>query len=96
MPHVKRIQLLWKVPNFGLNSICRGVMHSNNNVVKYDIQLSSTVNDVNCLGSVMYSMSGIVYERHEQLHGKTSKRVRQAMAWSYRLLADRECDNRET
>ena len=71
-------------------------MHSNNNVVKYDIQLSSTVNDVNCLGSVMYSMSGIVYERHEQLHGKTSKRVRQAMAWSYRLLADRACDNRET
>ena len=23
----------------GLNSICRDVMHSNNNVVKYDIQL---------------------------------------------------------
>ena len=60
------------------------------------IQLYSTVNDVICLGPVMYSMSDIVCERHVQLHGKTSKRVRQAMAWSYRRLADRECDNRET
>ena len=84
-----------EITKLGLNSICRGIMHSNTNVVKYDIQLSSTVNDVNSLGSVMYSMSGIVYERHEQLHGKTSKMVRQAMAWSYRLLADRACDNRE-
>ena len=64
----------------GLNFICRDVMHSNNNVVKYDIQLSSTVNDVNCLGSVTYSMLDIVCERHVQPHGKISKKVRQVMA----------------
>ena len=64
----------------GLYSICRDFMHSNNNVVKYDIQLSFTVNDVNCLGSVMYAMLDIVCERHVQPHGKTSKRVHQAMA----------------
>ena len=44
----------------------------------------------------MYAMLDIVRERHVQLHGKTSKKVRQAMAWSYRLLAERACDNRET
>ena len=62
-----------------LNSICRDVMHSNNNVVKHDIQLSSTVNDKLLRVSQVSIMSGIVYECHEQLHGKTSKRVRQAM-----------------
>ena len=71
-------------------------MHSNKNVVKYDIQVSSTVNDELLRVSQVSIMVGIIYERHEQLHGKTSKRVRQAMAWSYHLLADRACDNRET
>ena len=80
----------------GLNSICRDVMHSNDNGVKYDIQLSSTVNDKLLRVSKVSIMAGIVHECHEQLYGKTSKRVRQAMAWSYRLLADRACDNRET
>ena len=54
-------------------------MHSNKNVVKYDIQLSSTVNDELFRVSQVSIMAGIIYERHEQLHGKTSKRVRQAM-----------------
>ena len=71
-------------------------MHSNKNVVKHDIQVSSTVNDELLRVSQVSIMAGIIYERHEQLHGKTSKRVRQAMAWSYRLLADRACDNRGT
>ena len=66
----------------------------NENVVKYDIQVSSTVNDELLRVSQVSIMAGIIDERHEQLHGKTSKRVRQAMAWSYRLLADRACDNR--
>ena len=60
--------------------MCRFVMNSNKNVVKYDIQLSSTVNDKLLRVSQVSIMVGIVYECREQLHGKTSKRVRQAMA----------------